>query len=63
MIVFLPQVKHPHISRVLQTNNKPSFRVIVMYLCLLIAMYFSSGRNKGQKLVGQFLKIGHFVGY
>jgi len=22
-----------------------------------------SGRNKGQKLVGCFLKIGHFVGY
>ena len=22
-----------------------------------------SGRNKGQKLVGHFLKIGHFVSY
>jgi len=22
-----------------------------------------SGRNNGQKLVGHFLKIGHFVGY
>ena len=23
----------------------------------------TSGRNKGQKLVGHFLKIGHFVGF
>ena len=30
---------------------------------LLILVCIHSGRNKGQKLVGHFLKIGHFIGY